>query len=1316
MKKKFIIILFIALMFAIPATFAADNQTMLELNDNDGNLSASYYFNPNAENDNGDGSINNPYKYLTWDRIRDNSILHLKNGEYDLGNRYSNIYNVTFLGQNCDRTIIKNARFTVQSSIVIKDLTLTSSVISNNGDINARNVIFKDSYSTSGGGAISSTNSNSLVKVYNCTFLNNSAKYGGAIYMSKGTLSVSNSIFRDNHAQLFGGAIACENNVDGAIFQSNFLNDYSVSDAGGAIYVSDSLKFIANRVTLTNCSATFGGGIISLSTNLTLKNSTAKNNRAKYDGGAVYLMYRYFTLRDSNFNNNTANNGGALYVDGADIFNIYYNKFINNKAQNTAGAVYCLLSDIFYDSIYDSRLGNSFSNNKAKYQNNAYQTDDVDLSIGSGDYTLLIKKSPSTEYIPIKYDLRDLNQVTSVKNQEKGSNCWAFAAIGSLESCILKAMSKNYDFSENNMINLMSKFSDYGWNMATNDGGYDDMGIGYLTSWLGPVLESQDEYSPINTISPVYNSLNHIQNVLFLKRSDYTDNNDIKLAIRNCGGVATSIYWSGSFIQNQKNYYYDGGNTPNHAVVIVGWDDTYSKSNFKSTPPGDGAWIIKNSWGTSSGENGYYYVSYYDTKLAQVNKSDVTYTFILNDTIKYDKNYQYDIPGRTDFFINSSNVVWYKNRFTATDNEYLTAVSTYFQKATDWIVYIYVNGQKVLTQSGKSPSSYSTIELNKFIQINKGDVFEVVFKITVDNEAGVPISEEVSLNKQLYKEGISYISYDGKTWKDLYDLTWSYSTHTYASQVACIKAFTILNKIVPKITLSVNEGDTPWLISANVKDSYGNPVKTGKVTFTVEDETVTCNVVDGYCELAHIFTTVGEKAITAKFSQSGYTSPTSKIKVNVTQIKDEMFLNIKTNVLDARINVILTRNVDGTAYFIINKHNYQCDVVDGRGVLEMNNCYYGKYNVMAYMNPSEFKCSNVTDSFTIDYLQTYIKASNMKKYYGSSNSYSITLVDKAKKPISNKNVDFTVNGITKRVKTNANGVATVSLANLNLGSYKIDISCPGGGKYLESEASKTINVLSTISPYADQYTYNANYFVYFLNSNGAKLLNKQVTITVSGQIYTYTTDSSVGRASHSIKLDSGTYLFMVTNTVTGEVLEHNVKIVPRISENADLEMYFGSGDSYTVRVMDNLGNTVSNAKVEFHVNGQTYYRYSDSYGYASLKISLNPGKYEISAVYKGFTVSNMVTVNHIIETSDLNVVKGTNATFSIKLVNAKIRGDVLRNKDVTIKFNGNTYVVKTNSNGIATFIVVADDSLIRGYHDIITSFAKDSVTNKIRVI
>ena len=125
--------------------------------------------------------------------------------------------------------------------------------------------------------------------------------------------------------------------------------------------------------------------------------------------------------------------------------------------------------------------------------------------------------------------------------------------------------------------------------------------------------------------------------------------------------------------------------------------------------------------------------------------------------------------------------------------------------------------------------------------------------------------------------------------------------------------------------------------------------------------------------------------------------------------------------------------------------------------------------------------------------------------------------------------------------------------------------------------------------------------------------------------------------------------------------------------------------------------------------------YTNANGYASLKINLDPGTYTITVSFKGFTVSNLVTVNHVIITSDLTVKRGDTATFSLKLVNSKIPGEVLRNKNVTIKFKGVTYTVKTDNNGKASLKIPTDGTFSIATYYIVTSFAKDSVTNKIKI-
>ena len=108
----------------------------------------------------------------------------------------------------------------------------------------------------------------------------------------------------------------------------------------------------------------------------------------------------------------------------------------------------------------------------------------------------------------------------------------------------------------------------------------------------------------------------------------------VKKHIMQNGGLYTSIVGTGlgnAYVRPDNNELW-----ANHAVTIVGWDDNYSKDNFLITPPGDGAWIVKNSWVSEWGDNGYMYVSYYDGSLS-TDPDQCMIGIMLNNTIQYNK-------------------------------------------------------------------------------------------------------------------------------------------------------------------------------------------------------------------------------------------------------------------------------------------------------------------------------------------------------------------------------------------------------------------------------------------------------------------------------------------------------------------------------------------------------------------------------------------------------------------------------------------------------------------------------------------------------
>ncbi|MGL5153063.1 MAG: C1 family peptidase, partial [Clostridium sp.] len=208
----------------------------------------------------------------------------------------------------------------------------------------------------------------------------------------------------------------------------------------------------------------------------------------------------------------------------------------------------------------------------------------------------------SFDLFPSSYDLRTYNRVSPVKNQGAIGSCWAFATYGSLESSLLP--STLTDFSENNLINK------HGFDLGPNDGGNHQMSSAYLLRWSGPINEEDDPYTGV--IHPSPNGLlpsRHVQEIRLIKsRTSPLDNDNIKQNIINYGAIHCSIGWYDVFYNDVTFSYFNHGNQDtNHAITVIGWDDNYPRERFTATPPGNGAFLVKNSWGTSFGDNGYFY-------------------------------------------------------------------------------------------------------------------------------------------------------------------------------------------------------------------------------------------------------------------------------------------------------------------------------------------------------------------------------------------------------------------------------------------------------------------------------------------------------------------------------------------------------------------------------------------------------------------------------------------------------------------------------------------------------------------------------------
>lgn len=485
---------------------------------------------------------------------------------------------------------------------------------------------------------------------------------------------------------------------------------------------------------------------------------------------------------------------------------------------------------------YQKRLETAQDREEAFY---GYIPAPVDLSHVKGP----IFEGLQTAAYPSTYDLRNvsgISYVTPVKNQNPFGTCWAFGSLASLESTTLRNKQGLFtaatpDYSEWHLsyfayvdqdasrVAFTQKAVDPGDNVIFDQGGNAYKATAILARWTGAVLETDCPYwttdkNPPASVLPTGTEPNvrNLSSVLFLGSNYSMD--DLKYALTNYGASAISYWIEGGMLgvdtpywsDLTKSYYMNvPSSTPGltgggHCVTVVGWDDNYAATKFNTLPPGNGAWIVKNSWDTSWGNSGYFYISYYDVNL------NGPAVFLGNSTSTFDYVYQYDPLGWVSNRGYGSTTAHFANVFTAGDgmsasgtfneaagNEAVTAVSFYASAANaSYEIRVYTNvdthpGTGTLAYGPQAgvlvAPGYYTIELNSEVPITTGTEFAVEVKLTTPGyNFPIPVENlEVGYSDKARSHGgESYISANGTTWTDLTTIS------GYEDSNVALKAFT----------------------------------------------------------------------------------------------------------------------------------------------------------------------------------------------------------------------------------------------------------------------------------------------------------------------------------------------------------------------------------------------------------------------------------------------------------------------------------------------------------------------------------------------
>ncbi len=497
-----------------------------------------------------------------------------------------------------------------------------------------------------------------------------------------------------------------------------------------------------------------------------------------------------------------------------------------------------------------------------------------------------------------KYDPREDSTSTilpAVRNQGSYGTCWAHAALGGVETYYLKKgltflSGSDVDLSEVHLAWFVYKDPKEGhsFTMQNRDsfsggpvfgqGGNADQAIAYMSRLAGPTLEANLPYTRItDTIEGMNTVLGEKTQpedyALAIRLHDSYELDEITEALRATvkqlvteNGAVQISYYSGQTVATTTSgsdgesspyyrkdddspftYYLPNTTISNHAVMIVGWDDNFSKENFNpetGQPTNNGAWLVRNSWGDTWGDKGYFWMSYEQyirgvtAYVAEAVQKGMTAYY--HDALGHCGSFGY---GATD----GTYTGWAANIFKASGHdEKLSEVSIV---TTDnnaaYEIYVFKHGQTkpsspatnaencVAKKTGTATyAGYHVIKLDDAVALDKGEYFSVAVKMVttsqynIATERAVNYSSGGNYSNPVVNAGESYFA--GGT---NFPTSWTDGITRSTPSNACIKAFTLTQE--DATGTAITESNFPDAnLRAHIISEYGNYLSDSEKTGT----------------------------------------------------------------------------------------------------------------------------------------------------------------------------------------------------------------------------------------------------------------------------------------------------------------------------------------------------------------------------------------------------------------------------------------------------------------------------------------------------
>ncbi len=440
----------------------------------------------------------------------------------------------------------------------------------------------------------------------------------------------------------------------------------------------------------------------------------------------------------------------------------------------------------------------------------------------------------NTSAIPSSYSSVEKGYVTDIKNQGGTNACWAFSSVAAAESSLLRQglatkSDSITDLSEAHLVwfthkSLTPDVNDPTFGDGTNEGAPYTKGGYWLRSTYslargsGFTLEKKYPYYPYNTtLMGNYDESTRYESEVTLDEAclipkDKPD--EIKKAIMDNGSITAAACIVMQYLNQGADghaYYQNVYASTNHQMIVVGWDDDFAVTNFKADcrPSSPGAWLMKNSYDSTFGDDGYFWISYEEPSLEQFATEKVS----LKD--KNERIYQYDGYGyRSGLGVTATGAdgvpvpvttAKQANVFKSQASEVISAVSFYtMQDDITYTIEIYNNvspENSDPTAGGTKASSVTTgiakykgyhkVPLSGLVPVTSGEKFAVVVTLHVNSGTSsvyIPLEGQSGVSDGVYV--CFYSSESGQSYYKHGDSVWKEASGNDKYNNVCVKAFT----------------------------------------------------------------------------------------------------------------------------------------------------------------------------------------------------------------------------------------------------------------------------------------------------------------------------------------------------------------------------------------------------------------------------------------------------------------------------------------------------------------------------------------------